>query len=61
VTHFVTATIAVLLGALAVQLWAEVVGHHPLSDLPGALVHRGIEASAPPSLRRPLEYPVSPI
>jgi hypothetical protein len=42
-------------------LWAEVVGHHPLSDLPGALVHRGIEASAPPSLRRPLEYPVSPI
>src|SRR3954470_10329617 len=58
-TAMVAATVAVLAGAVVLQLAVHLMEPHPaLSDLPGVVAHRGIGPTAPPYLDRVLEYPV---
>src|SRR4051812_20690476 len=58
-TAMVAATVAVLAGAVVLQLAVHLMEPHTaLSDLPGVVAHRGIGPTAPPYLDRVLEYPV---
>src|SRR3954447_2239867 len=58
-TAMVAATVAVLAGAVVLQVVVHLMEPHTaLSDLPGVVAHRGIGPTAPPYLDRVLEYPV---